>query len=460
MQIELRDSPAGKAALGPVLQLSREQRSQLFDSLVKAYCKSRRRSSSSATSASRSHPAPGSSPSRSVGWKPPAPISSWATRSGTASFRPHRPAVSPRRRHGHALDATVGGLASCPRRHPARRRRPSRRRRAGPLEEVCQSIHPNHEGCSRGAGTLAGVVGLFATLGVAGADLFRQRRRLDLGARSDMHRHRATPGRPCSPTVPSLPRSSSSAGDRLRLAGHPRPRGAGRFDPGTPCRGNDADHRPGRSRHRCSSHAGRGDRRRRRRSRHGRRDEPERTGDRRSGTVHRPHHAGARRPVLTAMPGVLRRQRRQPPAPASPATRSWSACARLEGPTAGEIFADISGEHVEDSPQAYVDTLNALGRVLLDPVPVLRPARCASRSSRARATARPSCSAAAGRRPWPTRSGRASSARSPISAPSRCRTPTPSPARASSASARRTLADAGSPSAARTRGACSPTARW
>ncbi len=33
----------------------------------------------------------------------------------------------------------------------------------------------------------------------------------------------------------------------------------------------------------------------------------------------------------------------------------------LEGPTAGEIFADISGEHVEDSPQAYVDTLNALG---------------------------------------------------------------------------------------------------
>ena len=34
---------------------------------------------------------------------------------------------------------------------------------------------------------------------------------------------------------------------------------------------------------------------------------------------------------------------------------------RLEGPTAGEIFADISGESVEDSPEAYINTMNALG---------------------------------------------------------------------------------------------------
>src|SRR5690606_25330050 len=34
---------------------------------------------------------------------------------------------------------------------------------------------------------------------------------------------------------------------------------------------------------------------------------------------------------------------------------------RLEGPTAAEIFADISGESVEDSPESYVNTLNALG---------------------------------------------------------------------------------------------------
>lgn len=33
----------------------------------------------------------------------------------------------------------------------------------------------------------------------------------------------------------------------------------------------------------------------------------------------------------------------------------------LEGPTAGEIFSDISGESVEDSPESYVNTLNALG---------------------------------------------------------------------------------------------------
>ena len=34
----------------------------------------------------------------------------------------------------------------------------------------------------------------------------------------------------------------------------------------------------------------------------------------------------------------------------------------LEGPTAGEIFADISGESVEDSPEAYENTLLALGQ--------------------------------------------------------------------------------------------------
>jgi hypothetical protein len=34
----------------------------------------------------------------------------------------------------------------------------------------------------------------------------------------------------------------------------------------------------------------------------------------------------------------------------------------LEGPTAAEIFSDISGESVEDSPEAYVNTLEALGQ--------------------------------------------------------------------------------------------------
>jgi len=34
---------------------------------------------------------------------------------------------------------------------------------------------------------------------------------------------------------------------------------------------------------------------------------------------------------------------------------------RLEGPTAAEIFADISGENVEDSPQSYINTVTALG---------------------------------------------------------------------------------------------------
>ena len=48
------------------------------------------------------------------------------------------------------------------------------------------------------------------------------------------------------------------------------------------------------------------------------------------------------------------------PAESAP-TRSSSPSAVLEGPTAGEIFADLSGEQVEDSPESYENTLAGLG---------------------------------------------------------------------------------------------------
>ena len=175
MRVELRDSPAGKTALGPALDLSREQRSQLFDSLVKLYCKSASallvgdvglsivsgtgfltveiggvEATSSDLVLGNPFGAPVPPPAVAV---PPPPAGSPALGAATpaapdvvapaapAAVAPGRPAVA-----------------------------------SGPLDEVCESIHPNHDGCSQGAGAVAGVVGLLATVSVAGADLFRQRR--------------------------------------------------------------------------------------------------------------------------------------------------------------------------------------------------------------------------------------------------------------------------------------------
>ena len=181
MQIELRDSPAGKTVLGPVLQLSREQRSQLFDSLVKAYCQSAAvllvgdvgLSVASGTGfltvdiggveASSADLVVGN-PFGSGVIPPPQNLPS----------APDGPTVTPAAPPAVGSSPALAGTPSAPATQPVAS--------SGPLEEVCQSIHPNHEGCSRGAGTLAGVVGLFATVGVAGADLFRQRRGPDLVA--------------------------------------------------------------------------------------------------------------------------------------------------------------------------------------------------------------------------------------------------------------------------------------
>jgi hypothetical protein len=47
----------------------------------------------------------------------------------------------------------------------------------GPIDRVCESIHPNGSpSCSRGAATAVGVIGTVGTLGLAGLDLRRRRR--------------------------------------------------------------------------------------------------------------------------------------------------------------------------------------------------------------------------------------------------------------------------------------------
>ena len=137
-----------------------------------------------------------------------------------------------------------------------------------------------------------------------------------------------------------------------------------------------------------------------------------------------------------------------PPTRASPQTSIIVTVRTLEGPSAAEIFADISGQSVNDSPEAVTDTILRLAEYFSQRFQLYGRKIEHRVLPRARATAPPSCSAAARRRRWPTPSGRPrSSARSPTSAASRSPTPTRWPDRASSTSARRTRRRSGSSTA-------------
>src|SRR3546814_4182930 len=56
----------------------------------------------------------------------------------------------------------------------------------GPLEKVCETVHPlSDTACSEGAMLPVGIIGLAATAGIAALDHRRQRRLLDTGATSE-----------------------------------------------------------------------------------------------------------------------------------------------------------------------------------------------------------------------------------------------------------------------------------
>lgn len=186
MRIELRDSPVGKTALGPALDLTREQRGQLFDSLVEAYCDSASAllvgdiavsvvsgtgfltielGGVQASSADLEVGNPFGEIPPFAGLPPATPEISGGAAVGTSapsgSFVP-----------GPTPPTTVAWNGQ----HQAL---PARS--IGPVEELCESLHPNGASCSEGSAAAVGAVGLLATAAMAAADVLRQRRQAAAG---------------------------------------------------------------------------------------------------------------------------------------------------------------------------------------------------------------------------------------------------------------------------------------
>jgi hypothetical protein len=179
LRIVLKDSPVGQAALGPVLDLTREQRGQLFDELTAQICDAAGAllvgdigvsivggtgflaveiGGAEATSGELVIENPFGepvAPATPVGPDgPPLPAST-----------PLVPAVAP------AIPAAPSTDAAAPKPTAS----------VGPLEELCETIHPfESPSCSEGAMAPLGLLGLVATAAVAGLDWRHQRRRTSI----------------------------------------------------------------------------------------------------------------------------------------------------------------------------------------------------------------------------------------------------------------------------------------
>jgi hypothetical protein len=176
LRIVLKDSPAGKAGLGPVLDLTRQQRFDLFNQLSDAICD-----------------AAGILLVGDIGMSIASGTGFLAIEVGGAEAisgdlvveDPFGPPVAPPA--GPSLppvlsDPVVPGVptvgpvappAAGPVSPPAQRVVD-----VGPLEEHCETIHPfRAPSCSGGALLPLGLIGLVATVGVGGLDWQHQRRR-------------------------------------------------------------------------------------------------------------------------------------------------------------------------------------------------------------------------------------------------------------------------------------------
>ena len=173
MRIVLEDSPVGKAVLGPVLNLTRAQREQMFTEIAGAICDAAAAllvgdislsvlsgtgflaveiGGAEATTGELVFENPfgtlGPAPVIDLDLPPPA--------SGVVS----NPVFTP----------TAPGATPAPAARPAAE--------VGPLERVCESVHPfDWPSCSNGAAAPLGLLGIGATAGVAALDWRHQRRR-------------------------------------------------------------------------------------------------------------------------------------------------------------------------------------------------------------------------------------------------------------------------------------------
>ncbi|MFL6206263.1 MAG: hypothetical protein ACJ739_13030 [Acidimicrobiales bacterium] len=175
--VTLRDSPAGKAALGPGLNASREQREQMFNDLSSAICEAAGVllvgdiGVSIASGTGFVTYGFGGAEAISGDFILENPF-------GTAIAPPTQSVTPPA--SGVVPVAPAAGPAAPP---AAAATTPSAQGQqiadVGPLEQLCESVHPfQWPDCSKGAMAPLGLLGLFATTGVAALDWRHQRRRL------------------------------------------------------------------------------------------------------------------------------------------------------------------------------------------------------------------------------------------------------------------------------------------
>jgi hypothetical protein len=175
--ITLRDSQAGKAALGPGLNATREQREQLFVTLADAICDAAGAllvgdigvSIVSGTgfvtySIGGAEAISGDFISENPFGAPVAPLTSPVAPAGGFSS-PSVVGAAPGAAPAAPGAPSTGGTQTIA--------------DVGPLEQLCESVHPvDWPDCSKGAMVPLGLFGVLATAGMAALDWRHQRRRL------------------------------------------------------------------------------------------------------------------------------------------------------------------------------------------------------------------------------------------------------------------------------------------
>ena len=175
LRIVLRDSPAGAAVLGPVLNLSRTQREQLFDQIAAAYC---------SLAGALLVGDVGISVASGTGFLAVEIGGAEALTGELVLEDPFGSETAPAAAGAPVPTPDVPAVAGAPAVPPvAPAARPQPASSVGPLEERCESAHPlRRTTCSRGALLAVGLAGLAATVGVGALDWRHQRRRTVLAA--------------------------------------------------------------------------------------------------------------------------------------------------------------------------------------------------------------------------------------------------------------------------------------
>jgi hypothetical protein len=181
MRIVLKDSPLGQTLLGPGLELTRQQRFDLFNQLAAAFCDAAGLllvgdiglSIASGTGFLAIEVGGAEAISGELASGDPFGVPSAPVDPGPALPSPSPPAIAAAPLSGPApvVPAATG----------ARREPTAPAAAVGPLEELCETIHPfRSPSCSEGAMAPLGLLGLGATVAMAALDWRHQRRRAAL----------------------------------------------------------------------------------------------------------------------------------------------------------------------------------------------------------------------------------------------------------------------------------------